>query len=132
MRTPPSPHPPASEPPVPAAARSLWRHTLRLTGGLLAIWLVVNLAAPWFARDLNAVSFGGFPLGYWIAAQGGLLVYLLLTAAYVWGMDRLERRYAAELRARPPTATGPADPEALASEGQAASAGPDEPASRRP
>jgi len=74
-----------------SAARSVfWSRTKRLTGALLVGWLCVNLLVPWFARDLDAVQAFGFPLGYWLAAEGLLLVYLLIIAVYVVAMDRLE------------------------------------------
>ena len=74
-----------------SAARSVfWSRTKRLTGALLVVWLCVNLLVPWFARDLDAVQAYGFPLGYWLAAEGSLLVYLLIIAVYVVAMDRLE------------------------------------------
>ncbi len=67
-----------------------WKHTRRWTGGLLGVWLAVNLALPWFARDLDRWQIFGFPLGYWFAAEGALLVYLLIIVIYVVVMDRME------------------------------------------
>jgi putative solute:sodium symporter small subunit len=72
------------------ARYAFWLKTRRWTLGLLAAWLAVNLAVPWFARDLDRYSFLGFPLGYWLAAEGALFVYVLLIAVYVLVMDRLE------------------------------------------
>jgi putative solute:sodium symporter small subunit len=69
-----------------------WARTKMLTGVLLGAWLGVNLLVPWFARDLNSVHAFGFPLGYWLAAEGSLLVYLLIIVVYVVAMDRLEAR----------------------------------------
>jgi putative solute:sodium symporter small subunit len=74
------------------AKSMFWARTKKLTGALLAVWLGVNLLVPWFARDLNAVQAFGFPLGYWLAAEGSLLVYLLIIVVYVVAMDRLEAR----------------------------------------
>jgi putative solute:sodium symporter small subunit len=71
---------------------AFWARTKRWTLGLLLVWLLVNLGLPWFARDLNAFRLAGFPAGYWLAAEGALLVYLLVTVAYVLVMDRLEAR----------------------------------------
>lgn len=70
--------------------QQFWKHTRRWTVGLLGVWLAVNLALPWFARDLDRWQIFGFPLGYWFAAEGALLVYLLLIVIYVVVMDRLE------------------------------------------
>ena len=86
-----------------AAARlNFWRRTLRLTAGLLLIWLLANLAMPWFARDLHSHSGFGFPASYWLAAQGMLLLYLLIIVIYVVVIDRLEARYLQD--------TGPNEP----------------------
>ncbi len=73
-----------------------WVGTKWLTGWLLAVWMLVNLLGPWFARDLNKLQLSGFPLGYWIAAQGALLAYLAIVVIYVVRMDRLEARYRLE------------------------------------
>jgi putative solute:sodium symporter small subunit len=84
-----------------------WLRTRRLTAGLLVVWLAVNLLVPWFARDLNQWQAFGFPLGFWLAAEGALLVYLAIIVAYVVAMDRLEAAYLADQAA--PTA-GPSVP----------------------
>lgn len=68
-----------------------WRRTLWLTGGLLLLWLAVTVLPAWFAVDLNHLHFLGWPLGYYMAAQGSLLVYVLIVWFYGWLMDRLER-----------------------------------------
>lgn len=80
---------------MPARHR-FWLRTRRLTLALLLIWLSINLALPWFARELDAFSVFGFPLGYWLSAEGALLLYLLIIVAYVFAMDRLEAGLVAE------------------------------------
>ena len=89
-------HPKAAPRLVPRLV--FWQRTRRLTLGLLAAWLAVNLLVPWFARDLNALQAWGFPLGYWLAAEGALLIYLLIVVVYAVAMDRLE----AQLLQSPP------------------------------
>lgn len=81
---------------MPDSARTVfWTRTKHITAALLAVWLVVNLALPWFARDLHTLSVAGFPLGFWLAAEGALLVYLLIIVVYVVAMDRLEAAFLA-------------------------------------
>jgi putative solute:sodium symporter small subunit len=75
------------------ASSRLWSQTLRLTLALLGLWLAVNFAVPWFARSLDPVRGFGFSVGYWLAAEGALLIYLAIIVTYVWRMDVLERRY---------------------------------------
>ncbi len=73
--------------------RRYWRRNLRLTGVLLAIWFVVTFVAGWFARDLQSIVFLGFPLSFYMAAQGAVLIYVVLVGYYAWRMDRLDREY---------------------------------------
>ncbi len=78
------------------AGGKLWARTLRITAALLVLWLLVSVGGPWFARDLNALELFGYPLGYWLAAQGALLAFLAIIVIYVWQMERLEARYQLE------------------------------------
>jgi len=66
------------------------RH-LRLKAGLLLLWSLVSFGATYFARDLQVLVFGGWPLGYWIAAQGAVLVFIGIVVAYGWAMNHFER-----------------------------------------
>ena len=63
------------------------------------LWLAVNLTVPWFARELNAWQLFGFPLGYWLAAEGTLFVYLAIIVGYALAMDRFEASCLAAERA---------------------------------
>ena len=65
----------------------------------LGLWLLVSVGGPWFARDLNSLLVFGFPAGYWVAAQGALFAFLAIVVLCVWGMERLEARYQAEVAA---------------------------------
>ncbi|MDD3674266.1 MAG: DUF4212 domain-containing protein [Thauera propionica] len=79
--------------PLTAAQRAYWRRTLLLTLGLLAVWFSVTFVAGYFADELNDVTFLGFPLGFYIFAQGALVVYLMIIVVYVIAMNRLDKRY---------------------------------------
>jgi putative solute:sodium symporter small subunit len=70
-----------------------WRKTLTITGILLAIWFVVTFVEAWYARELNQFSFLGFPLGFYMSAQGSLIVYVVLIGVYAWYMNRLDKEY---------------------------------------
>lgn len=73
--------------------RAYWRATLRLTCALLLLWAAVSFLPGWFAGELNAVEFMGWPLGFYMAAQGALLVFLAIVWIYAYWMDRLDRRF---------------------------------------
>jgi putative solute:sodium symporter small subunit len=80
--------------------QTFWLRTRRLTLALLAMWLALNLLLPWFARDLDQFQAFGFPLGYWLSAEGALLLYLLIVVVYMWVMDRLEAGLQAQDKAQ--------------------------------
>ena len=66
-------------------------HHLWLKAILLAVWVVVSFGACFFARDLQLLA-GDWPLGYWMAAQGAVLMFMLIVVVYCGAMDRFERR----------------------------------------
>ena len=70
-----------------------WVKTRRITFVVLAIWFVFSILAPWFAKDLNAVSFLGFELGYYLLVQGSLIVFVLLIIVHNMIQDRIDDEY---------------------------------------
>jgi putative solute:sodium symporter small subunit len=70
------------------------RH-LKLKASLLLLWALVSFGGTYFARDLQLLVFGAWPLGYWIAAQGAVLVFIGIVVVYGWAMNRFERQDAA-------------------------------------
>ena len=73
-----------------AGQRAYWQKCQRLTGVLLVVWFVVTLLATWFADVLNRVSILGFPLGFYMGAQGSLIIYLLIIWYYGRTMNQLD------------------------------------------
>jgi putative solute:sodium symporter small subunit len=74
--------------------KEYWSYNLRLTVTLLAIWFVVAyLLAGIFAGALNRVSFLGFPFGYYMAAQGSLIIFVIEIAIYARLMNRKDLEY---------------------------------------
>ena len=73
--------------------REYWRKNLRMTGLLLLLWFAVSYGVSFYARELNEMTFLGFPLGFYMGAQGSLLVYVLIVWFYARYMNRLDREY---------------------------------------
>jgi putative solute:sodium symporter small subunit len=104
----PPPHPP--RPPDPAfdaasvsairrariaAARARhWMRARRLVAILLGLWLATWFGTVFFARDLAHLSVFGWPLSFYLAAQGTALIYLAIIGAYAWRMRILDRDFA--------------------------------------
>ena len=70
-----------------------WEKTRRLTLTLLIIWVLVTFVLSWFSTWLNQWQFLSFPLGFYMAAQGSMLLYLLLIWIYNRRMHQLDVEY---------------------------------------
>ncbi len=74
--------------------KSYWRYNISLTTVLLIIWFVVTyLISGLWAASLNEFSFLGFPLGYYMAAQGSLAIFVIEIAVYANLMNKLDLQY---------------------------------------
>ena len=66
-----------------------WRYNVKLTTILLAIWFVVTfLISGIWAGWLNRYTIIGFPLGYYMAAQGSLAIFVIEIAVYALLMNK--------------------------------------------
>lgn len=74
--------------------REYWRRNLRLVLILLAIWFLVPFCGGiLFVEQLNQISLGPYPLGFWIAQQGSIYVFLVLILIYAVRMDKLDDKF---------------------------------------
>ncbi len=74
-----------------------WRANLRLQLGLLAIWAVVGYVLSIFlAEPLNEVTVYGFPVAFWFAQQGAIVVFVILIFVYAWRMDHVDHEFGVE------------------------------------
>jgi putative solute:sodium symporter small subunit len=67
-----------------------WRRTRRLTLQLLLVWFLVTFGVIFFARELSGLTLFGWPLSFYMAAQGATLIYVVIVAVYAWRMQRLD------------------------------------------
>jgi putative solute:sodium symporter small subunit len=71
-----------------------WKRNVRLMAVLLIVWAVVSYGfGIFFVQPLNAISLGGFPLGFWFAQQGSIYVFVVLIFVYFLLMARLDREF---------------------------------------
>jgi putative solute:sodium symporter small subunit len=73
--------------------REYWQRNLKLTVILLGIWFVATFVVIWFARDLNELIFAGFPLAFYMGAQGSLIIYILIIWFYARRMNALDKTF---------------------------------------
>lgn len=70
-----------------------WHKNLVVTSILLFIWFVVTFVVAWYSRELNSITFIGFPLGFYMNAQGSLAIYVFLIWYYQHYMNKLDIEY---------------------------------------
>lgn len=70
-----------------------WRKTRALTIMLFLLWLLVTFLGGWFARELNEIVIFGFPLGFYMGAQGILIFFLAIIWFYNYRMRKLDAEF---------------------------------------
>ena len=79
---------------TPQQRESYWAYNKRLTTILLIVWFVVAfILGGVLAGQLNRIVILGFPLGYYVAAQGALIVFVVEIAVYATLMNRKDVEY---------------------------------------
>jgi putative solute:sodium symporter small subunit len=73
--------------------KEYWHKNLVITAILLGVWFVATFVEAWFARELNTITFLGFPLGFYMSAQGSLIIYVALIGIYALLMRKLDLEY---------------------------------------
>ena len=89
----------AAKPEVRAALARYWRSNVKIMISLLVVWAVAGLGCGvLFADALNAFSIGGYPLGFWFAQQGSIIVFVFVILIYCCLLNRLDRKHHEELQ----------------------------------
>ena len=70
-----------------------WRKNLVITAILLGIWFIATFIVGWNARALNDITILGFPLGFYMTAQGSLIIYVVIIGVYALYMKKLDKEY---------------------------------------
>ena len=89
-----------------------WKKNLRYLLILLTLWFISSFVLGiLFVDYLDGVKrtpegvvedpeslfhgfrLGGFKLGFWIAQQGAIYVFLIIIALYVWLMNKLDKEF---------------------------------------
>ena len=75
------------------ATTAHWTKTRNLMFLHIGIWFVFAFVIHWFAPQLNNISFIHFPLGYYMAAQGSLVVFVVQLFVFVRQQDAIDREF---------------------------------------
>ena len=63
---------------TPAQRDAYWAKTSRLMWTIMVLWVFFGFVVHLFAVQLNTITFLGFPLGFYMAAQGSLIAFVIL------------------------------------------------------
>ena len=75
-------------------AHSYWKGNLKIVLSLLGIWFFISFVCGILLVDLlDTIRIGGFKLGFWIAQQGSIFVFVIIIFVYIRLMDKLDAEY---------------------------------------
>ncbi|NJM33682.1 MAG: DUF4212 domain-containing protein [Rhodomicrobium sp.] len=60
---------------------------------MLFLWIVFGYGIHYFVNELNQFTFLGFPLGFYMAAQGSLIAFVLMLFWFARAQDGIDRKY---------------------------------------
>ncbi|HYF55251.1 MAG TPA: DUF4212 domain-containing protein [Salinarimonas sp.] len=70
-----------------------WADTQRLTYIMVGLWLFFSFIVHMFGAALNKVVILGFPLGFYMAAQGSLIAFVIMLFWFAGAQDKVDRKY---------------------------------------
>ena len=76
-----------------AQRQKYWSKTSKLMWTIFALWIVFSFVAPLLATQLNAVKFLGFPLGFYMAAQGSLIAFVVLCIWNAVAQNKIDEEF---------------------------------------
>lgn len=77
----------------PEKAKAHWAKTSGLMWLMLAIWFFFSFVVHFFAPSLNEIRFIGFPLGFYMAAQGSLIAFVVAIFWYAKRQDAIDEEF---------------------------------------
>ena len=78
---------------TPDRMREYWSRTSALMWMLLALWFVFSFGIHFFAPTLNQIRILGFPMGYYMAAQGSLIVFVAMCFYNARAQNRIDEEF---------------------------------------
>lgn len=70
-----------------------WQKTKTLMYIALAIWAFFSFIIHMFVFQLNEIVIIGFPLGFYMAAQGSLIAFVVLLFWFAHRQDSIDRQF---------------------------------------
>lgn len=74
-------------------AEGYWSSTRSLMFIMLFLWIFFSFVVHFFVNSLNEITFLGFPLGFYMAAQGSLIAFVVMLVIFAKAQDGIDRKY---------------------------------------
>ena len=82
---------------VDKSREEYWRRNIKLVVLCMIIWFVVSFGfGIILVKPLNAISLGGYKLGFWFAQQGSMYIFVALIFFYSNRMGKLDKEFGVE------------------------------------
>jgi putative solute:sodium symporter small subunit len=78
---------------TPTQRQAYWAKTSRLMWTILILWFFFSFVVHLFAVQLNTISFLGFPLGFYMAAQGSLIAFVVLCFWNARAQNKIDQEF---------------------------------------
>jgi len=63
---------------------------------MLAIWALASFGVHFFVTELNTIRFLGFPLGFYMAAQGSLIIFVVMLFVFARVQNGIDEEFGVE------------------------------------
>ena len=70
-----------------------WAETRSLTTWILILWFIFSMGIFFFANSLNSFTFFGWPFGFYMAAQGSLVIFVVLIVVLNTKTEKIDEKY---------------------------------------
>jgi putative solute:sodium symporter small subunit len=77
----------------PTKEEAHWRKTTRLMLIHLGLWLFFGYIVHMFVHQLNKITILGFPLGFYMGAQGSLIAFVVMLFLFARQQDKIDREF---------------------------------------
>jgi putative solute:sodium symporter small subunit len=68
-----------------------WKRTSRLMIIMMSLWFFFGYVIHAFVVPLNSIKIFGFPMGFYMAAQGSLIVFVAMLFWFAKAQDKIDR-----------------------------------------
>jgi putative solute:sodium symporter small subunit len=77
----------------PAQMQKYWSKTSRLMWTIFALWIFFSFVVHFFGVQLNHIKIAGFPMGFYMAAQGSLIAFVVLCAWNAVAQNKIDEEF---------------------------------------